>query len=383
MLSKKLKKYLDDHYNEMVSLLERVVNIDSGSACKKGIDQIADIMLDEFEKEGFEPEVLHHENCGNGLIVRKKGTEKQLLMICHLDTAFPDGTAAKHPFRIDGKIATGPGVEDMKSCFVGCLYAWKALHALEVKNLPSVAVLFSGDEETGSHAVKEDIIKEGKKANWCIVTEGARENGAIVIGRKGNTYIHVTAKGRAVHAGIEPQKGGNAIEELALKIVKLRKLNDYENGASVTVTMIHGGENRIVVAEHAEMDIDLRYQEKEQGERLIREVKAILDHSEIENVHISYTLTMNRPPLTQVPGSLKLQELTRQISDELGIPYLTAMTGGVSDGNFVADLGIPTIDGMGPVGGLMCSPEEYLNLDTWAERTARMAAVIAGLSRLE
>ena len=97
MLSKKLKKYLDDHYNEMVSLLERVVNIDSGSACKKGIDQIADIMLDEFEKEGFEPEVLHHENCGNGLIVRKKGTEKQLLMICHLDTAFPDGTAAKHP----------------------------------------------------------------------------------------------------------------------------------------------------------------------------------------------------------------------------------------------------------------------------------------------
>lgn len=131
------------------------------------------------------------------------------------------------------------------------------------------------------------------------------------------------------------------------------------------------------------MDIDLRYRKKEQGKHLIQQVQAILNHNEIEGIHVSYTLTVNRPPLEQVPGSLRLQELTRQISNELGITYLTAVTGGVSDGNFVADLGVPTIDGMGPVGGLMCSPEEYMNLNTWTERTARMAAVIAGLDKID
>ena len=281
--------------------------------------------------------------------------------------------------QVEGTRATGPGVVDMKSCFVGCLYAWKALHAVRTPNLPSVAILLSGDEEAGSHAVEQDIIREGRQADWCMVTEGARENGAIVIERKGNADVHVKARGRSVHAGIEPEKGCNAIEELALKIVKLRKLNDYEKGISVTVGVIHGGENRIVVAGQAEMDIDLRYRTREQGEALLQEVRDILETVEIPGVATTYTLTINRPPLLQVPGSVRLQSLVEETSRELGIPYLTAVTGGVSDGNFVADLGVPTIDGLGPVGGLMCSPEEYLDLSTWTARTARMAAVIAKL----
>lgn len=301
-------------------------------------------------------------------------------MICHMDTAFPEGAAKKNPFRMEGNIATGPGVVDMKACLVSCLYGLKALYSLNVPNLPSVTVLMSGDEEAGSLAVQQQILDEGRKADWCIVTEGARANGAIVVERKGNSYFHVTAKGRAVHAGIEPEKGRNAIEELALKIVKLRQLNDFEKGSTVTIGLMQGGENRIVVAEHAEMYIDLRYRTKEAGEQLICQVQKILEHAEIDGVTTEYTLTRNRPPLIQVPGSEKLQKLTEEASAELGIPYLTAVTGGVSDGNFVADEGTPTIDGLGPVGGMMCSPEEYLCTDTLTERTARMAAVIGRLN---
>ena len=399
MLSKDIKSYLDTYYEEMLKLLERLVNIDSGSACKEGIDRVASIMAQEYIKEGFQVEILEHENCGNAVIARKSGTglknggspspqtgdsrnHGKVLMICHLDTAFPEGSAKANPFTIKGNIATGPGVVDMKACLVGCLYAFKALYALGVDHVPEVAVLMSGDEEAGSHAVQERIIEEGRKADWCIVTEGARENGAIVIERKGNCYFHVHALGRAAHAGIEPEKGRNAIEELALKIVKLRALNDFDKGSTVTIGTIKGGENRIVVAESAEMDIDLRYRTKEDGEMLIRRVRDILEQVEIDGVHTEYTFTRNRPPLVQVEGSAMLQGLVKEASQELGIPYLTAVTGGVSDGNFVADIGTPTIDGLGPVGGMMCSPEEYLCLDSMTERIARMGTVVGWLGCL-
>ena len=169
MLSRDLKAYLDSKYDEMVGLLERLVNIDSGSACKEGIDKVASIMAEEYEKEGFQVEILEHENCGNGVIARKAGTggkaeaggwsggngevedevqtgengkvedevqaggNGKVLMICHLDTAFPEGAAKANPFTVNGNIATGPGVIDMKACLVGCLYAFKALYALGVK----------------------------------------------------------------------------------------------------------------------------------------------------------------------------------------------------------------------------------------------------------
>ena len=133
MLSHRLKEYLDTNFDEMLKLLERLVNIDSGSACKGGIDEVASIMAEEYEKAGFETELLIHPHCGNGLIVRKPGTKGRLLLICHLDTAFPEGSARKNPFRLEGNMATGPGVLDMKVCLVNCLYALKALYALGVK----------------------------------------------------------------------------------------------------------------------------------------------------------------------------------------------------------------------------------------------------------
>ncbi len=384
VLSKKLLTWFQEKQPEIEAMLEQLVNIDSGSACKAGVDQVADIMAEEYRKLGFAVELLRHENCGNAVIARRPGrnSTKNLLLICHIDTAFPPNYSAEHPYYVKDGRAYGNGVEDMKICFINCLYAIKALDALRVDPLVGITVLMSGDEEAGSISVLDEIKAEGKKADWCIVTEGARANGAFVKERKGNAQLDVWAHGRAAHAGNEPEKGRNAIEELALKIVKLRQIANPALGSTVTIGTIQGGKNRILTAEDAAMQVDLRFRTLEEKSRMFAAVEEILAQPEIDGVQLRYELRYNRPPLTSVPGAEKLYASLKRISEALEIPYLSAVAGGVSDGNFVADMGVPTIDGLGPVGGMMCSPEEYLELDSIAPRGARMAALMADLVNL-
>lgn len=382
MLSNDICDYLEGQLPEMLTLLERLVNIDSGSVCKEGVDEVGRIMADAYERLDFDVETLYHADCGNGVIARRNGNGKNLLLICHNDTAFPKGYSQLHPYTVEGNRAMGNGVVDMKACLVGCLYAIKALDALGVSPQVGLTVLMSGDEEAGSRAVLDVIEAEGRKADWCVVTEGARANGAIVIERKGNAQLNIRAHGRAVHAGNEPEKGRNAIEELALKIVKLRNISRPEVGSTVVIGTFHGGENRIVTAENATLEADIRFRTMEEKDRMFAAVEEILSTPEIEGIELTYDLVFNRPPLQIVPGAEKLHETVRRLSDELNISYLTAVAGGVSDGNFVSALGVPTIDGMGPVGGMMCSPEEYLEIDTMVPRAARLSALIASLPQI-
>lgn len=383
-LPRDLLAWFQSKQPEIETMLEQLVNIDSGSACKAGVDRVADIMATEYARLGFSVDILRHDECGNAVIAKRpgRGSEKNLLLICHIDTAFPPNYSAEHPYRVENGRAYGNGVVDMKICLINCLYAIKALDDLDVDPLVGITVLMSGDEEAGSLSVLDEIKAEGRKADWCIVTEGARANGAFVKERKGNAQLDVWAFGRAAHAGNEPEKGRNAIEELALKIAKLRKVAAPEKGSTVTIGTIQGGSNRILTAEKAEMKADLRFLTLKEKTRMFAEVEEILATPEIEGIQLQYDIRYNRPPLTSVPGSEKLYDSLKKISEALEIPYLSAVAGGVSDGNFVADMGVPTIDGLGPVGGMMCSPEEYLELDSIAPRGARMAALIADLVNL-
>ena len=271
---------------------------------------------------------------------------------------------------------------DMKACLVCCLYALKALHELALPGLPGITVFMSGDEEKGSEAVRADIENEGRKSDWALVVEGSRPGKAVVTRRKGNAYLRVTARGKAAHAGNEPQIGRNAVVELAHKIARLDELNNFETGTTVTVTTVAGGENRIVVPEHAEMDVDIRFYTMDEWARVKEAIEKILSTADIAGVKLDSRLTFNRPPLAQVPGADVLARIVREASEELGIPFLQVQPGGVSDGNFVAALGIPTIDGMGPTGGMMCSPEEYLEVDTMVPCAARLALALTKLGAL-
>ena len=382
MLAEQITNYLEMHLPDMLALLENLVNRNTSSDYKPGIDAAGAIMAEELEKIGYSTEILEHPDCGNGVIARYRGNEKQVLLICHLDSVFASGTDQLDTFKVKGNLAYGNGVVDMKACLVNCLYALKALYDLKVPDLPSITVFMSGDEEKGSLAVLEQIKEEGRKADWCIVTEGSRPQMAVVTQRKGNAYIRIHAHGRAAHAGNEPQVGRNAIDELALKIVKLRDLNNYDVGTNFTITKISGGQNRIIVPEDAFLEADLRFYTMAEWEKLHAAVKQILSRPEIEGVQLDYELTFNRPPLSLVNGVDRLHSIVAECSKELGMPYLTTQPGGVSDGNFVSAEGTPTIDGMGPTGGMMCSPEEFLEIDTMVPCASRLALTLTKLGAL-
>lgn len=375
--AQQIRSYLESQLPEMLSLLEDLVNRNTSSDFKEGIDQAGNLMAEAYRKLGFEIEILQHHDCGNGVIARKKGNGKNILLICHLDSVFPEGTARLKSFRIEGGKAMGNGVLDMKACLVGCLYAVKALEALNIDNLPGLTVFMSGDEEKGSLAVLDAIQKEGRRSQWCLVTEGSRPGMAVVVQRKGNAFARITAHGRAAHAGNEPQVGRNAVVELALKAAKLNTLNDFEKGTTVAITRMSGGTNRIIIPEDAFMDVDMRFYTMEEWEKVHNTFIDILAAPEIEGVTLRYDLTFNRPPLAQTPDTLL--NVVKEASKELNMDFLTVRPGGVSDGNFVSAIGVPVVDGMGPAGGMMCSPEEFLEIDTMVPCAARLALVIAKL----
>ena len=373
-----IREYLHQHHREMLAMLENLVNRNTSSEYKPGVDEAGCYLKKRFEETGFDVEVLERENVGNSVVARKAGDGSgRALLICHIDSVFPEGTDYIKPFTIRDNIATGNGVLDMKACIVGCYYALKALDDLRIPR-PDVAVFLSGDEEKGSEAVRKNIEDEGRLCSWALVTEGSRPGMAVVTQRKGNAYLHVTAKGRAAHAGNEPAVGRNAVIDLAQKAVQLNALSDFEKGTTVSVTKFSGGENRIVIPDRAEMYADIRFYTVEEWERARQAVLGILSQTN-EGISVEYELTLNRPPLTPVPGSDELIAAVRAASAELGIPYSDVQPGGVSDGNFVSALGIPTIDGMGPSGGMMCSPEEYLEIDTMVPCAARLALTLAML----
>ncbi len=363
-------------------MLEELVNIDSGSYCKAGIDLVGKRMGEEYARLGFSVEDIIHADCGNGLVVRRPGSGKHVLLIGHLDTVFPEGSAARQPYFTENGRAFGPGVLDMKGCLVGGLYAVRALCELEKEPAADITVVMSGDEEIGSFHMRDIYEREARHSDWAIVMEPARENGEIVTARKGGAYLTVTAHGKAAHAGIQPETGRNAVEELALKIGRLRSLNDFEAGTTITIGKFSGGTVRNVVAEDAQMEVDLRFRDMEKGEELFKKIREILAAPEIRGIKLTYTLTLSRPPLVSVKGSEALAAIVKEVSRELEIPYQAVETGGLSDGNLVCGFGVPTIDGMGPVGGRMCSPEEYLILDSLPRRAARLAVTIERLGRL-
>ncbi len=381
MNSQEVLEHLRKQLPQMVDDVRKMVAIDSGSYCKAGVDQIGEICAQCLDDLDFSVETIQQENFGNHLIARRQGNVPlSVLLIGHLDTVFPAGSAAEIPFQINDGLATGAGVLDMKSCLVAMGYALKALRDLGAERLPNITVLLIGDEEIGSVTARELIIAEGEKADYALVIEGARANGAVVIERKGTGFLDIQARGRAAHAGNEPEVGRSAIDEIAAKILKLRGLQDLETGTTVTVGQMGGGTARNVVAEEAWAKVDLRFRTSQAQRALFAGIEKLMEKPEQDGVTLTYNLVLNRPPLTQVQGSEKLLHLTEEIMGELAIPFRTAVAGGASDGNFTASVGTPTLDGLGPVGGMMCSPEEYLEIASLPERATVQALLLARLA---
>ncbi|HSK92449.1 MAG TPA: M20 family metallopeptidase [Candidatus Angelobacter sp.] len=376
-----LRRTVDARLPRFLDELERLVNTDCGSYTPDGVNRVADHVADALRELGADVERIRHEPEGDGaqlgdlVIGRLEGSGPRLLLIGHMDTVFDAGTAAKRPFRIEGERATGPGVTDMKAGLLAGLHAIAALH--ELGERPAITFVANPDEEIGSPFSTPHIRELAPSHDACFVLECARANGDIVSARKGIADYHLRLTGRAAHAGVEPEKGRSAILEAAHQVLALDRLNGRWPTVTLNAGVIAGGTRPNVVAERCDLQIDLRAATAEAFDAAVSEVERIAAAPTIDGVRVELERIAGHPPMEKTGRSARLVDLAVRLAGELGFELRDAATGGASDANTTSALGVPTIDGLGPVGGDDHSVDEWLDVSSIAPRTSLLAALLS------
>jgi glutamate carboxypeptidase len=356
---------------DTLQFLERMVNMDSPSLDKALTDRFVRFVGSHFEAIGGRVEYVRSERFGDHLLVRFGAASKsRVLLLGHTDTVFGAGETTKRPFKIENDRATGPGVFDMKA---GIAVMWSALKALGT--VPrDVTVLLVSDEEVGSTSSRELTQKEAAAASAVFVVEPSLAGGAVKTARKGSGRFTIKAIGRAAHAGVDPERGINAIEEISHQVLQLQRLNDPSRGTTVTVGVIQGGTRSNVVPAEAAVEVDVRVKTTEDAERIggiIRDLKPKLPDARLE-----IRGGISRPPMERTADTVRLYTLAKTIASEFGMDLQEGSTGGASDGNFTSALGIPTLDGLGPVGYAPHSVDEFVETQSLPGRAALLAELI-------
>jgi glutamate carboxypeptidase len=381
-----LRRAIDNELADYLADLERLVDIDCGSYTTDGVNEVGRWVASFLSELGADIDLRPDPDgrFGNTVVATFRGAMQgpRVLLIGHMDTVFEPGTVVERPFRIDEGIAYGPGVTDMKSGLLAGLYALKAI-ITELDGLPFERLVFiaNPDEEVGSPSSSPHIRAAAADMDACLVLECARANGDIVSARKGILEARITVNGRAAHAGVEPEKGRSAILEAARLTEDLHALNGRWPGVTVNVGVIRGGTRPNVVAERCELDVDVRSVTADGltvGEAAIREVAAateVPDTTVDVDVHISWL------PMERLARSARLVDHAKSVAERLGFTVTDTATGGASDANTTSGLGVPSLDGLGPIGGNDHSPTEYLDVDSIVPRTTLLAGLLLAIAR--
>jgi glutamate carboxypeptidase len=301
---------------------------------------------------------------------------RPVLLLCHYDTVWDHGTLAERPFRVDGDRITGPGVFDMKIGLVQAVWAVRALAALGLPR-PALRLLLNGDEEIGSLASRPVIEAEAAGVRATLVFE-ASADGAIKTARKGVGIFRIDVTGIESHAGLDPAKGVSAIDELARAVLAVHALADLERGTSVNVGIVRGGTRTNVKAGQAVAQLDVRVAHQAEADRIDAALAALRPHDPRATLTVSGG--WNRPVMERGPATVQLYELARTVADRLGVDLRECSVGGASDGNFVAALGVPVLDGFGAVGDGAHARHEWASVSGMIERTVLAAATLHALA---
>jgi glutamate carboxypeptidase len=369
---------------EYLADLERLVNIDCGSYTKPGVDEVGQWVAGELRELGASVTIQPHDTLGETVVGVLEGRgSRSGLVIGHLDTVFPEGTVAERPFVIDEGRAYGPGVDDMKGGLLTGLYALRAVRALggggsPAEWLPYARLTFvaNPDEEIGSPSSTPIIQRAADGAAVALVLESARANGDIVSARKGIADFRLALKGRAAHAGVEPEKGRSATVEAAHKTLALAALNGRWPGVTVNVGVIRGGIRPNVVAETCLLEVDLRATTEADMEAAEAAIRAIAENSTVPDVSCVIERVHRWAPMEKTPAIAALAELALGLAARIGFELHDAATGGASDANTTSGMGVPSLDGLGPVGGADHAPGEYLEVESIVPRTTLFAALL-------
>jgi glutamate carboxypeptidase len=365
--------------------LARLVDIDCGSYTRAGVNEVGRWVASFLGDLGADVEIHPDPDgrLGDTIVATFSGRPDgpRALLIGHMDTVFDPGTVAERPFRIEEGVAYGPGVTDMKSGLLAGLYALKAIIG-ERGGLPFGRLVFvaNPDEEIGSPTSTPHIRTLAAETDVALVLECARANGDIVSARKGILDLRIVVRGRAAHAGVEPEKGRSAILEAARVVRELHDLNGRWPGVTVNVGLIAGGTRPNVVAERCTLEVDVRATAREALETAEAEIRRIAEATELPDVTIEYEPMARWWPMEKLERSGRLVEHAQAVALALGFEVADASTGGASDANTTSGMGIPSLDGLGPIGGNDHAPAEYLEIESIVPRTTLLAGLLLAIA---
>ncbi len=360
---------------DQLAFLRTLVEIESPSNDKAAVDCLGTHLEPSLRALGASVERVPQANVGDQWIARWGEAPGGYLLMVHLDTVYPMGTLKEFPWQEEGGRLRGPGVLDMKASLAMTVSALEALR--QAGRLPgrALTLLCTTDEETGSHASRSLIEDLASSSSLVLCLEPALPDGSLKTERKGVGIFRVRVQGRSAHAGSNPEQGINAILEMAHQVLKIEGLADAGRGTTINVGVIQGGTRSNVVPEECRARIDIRVESLEEGRRLEEAVGAL--RPVLPGATIQVEGGMNRPPMVQTAAMARAFARVQALGRELGLSLTGGRTGGGSDANFVAPLGIPVLDGLGAVGDDAHSPREFVLRDSLPERTALLAALLS------
>ena len=375
MIYNELLARLQQQQDEMLATIGQLVTHETPSLDKPRLDAFAALLADRLRDAGATVEIIVQPERGNHLCARfvhGVTNEKPALVLCHYDTVWPVGSLATHPFRVEEGKAYGPGIFDMQSSLALVEYAMRAVRDLDMALPRPVTLLITSDEEIGSGSSRTLIEEEARTAAYVLVMESPLPGGVLKTARKGTGTFTVETIGRAAHAGVDPYKGVNAIEEMAHQVLAIHALADRTSGATVSVGTIEGGVATNVVPARAWAQVDARSWTQAEAQRIVTAMGALAPV--LPGAKVTVSGGWNRPPLER-GATGALFERVCEIGSGLGMTLSEGGTGGGSDGNFTGALGIPTLDGLGVPGDGAHADHEHILVDEIAGRAALLVAM--------
>jgi glutamate carboxypeptidase len=378
-----IREIVEARQPAFLSELRALVSIDCGTHTKAGVDEAGRRVATLLASLGGTVAVHPDATMGDSLTATFPGdpSRPRLLLLAHLDTVFDPGTAAARPFRVADGIATGPGVADMKAGLLAGVHALAAVRAVAPGALGDVVYLANADEEVGSPSSTGLIRSMAERSDIALVLECARASGAIVSSRKGTSDLRIRLTGRAAHAGVEPEKGRSAILAAAGLVTALHALPARYDAVSCNVGVIAGGTRPNVVAEQATLQVDVRAATGAELDAALAEIRGLASSLAVPDVTAEVVVASAWRPMEKSPAAARLALQARAIAAAMGFDLDDVATGGASDGNTTSGMGVPTLDGLGPIGGMDHSPEEYVEVASIVPRTTLLAALMLAISR--
>jgi len=366
------------YQEELLQRLELLVNIDSGTGQVAGIQQIMGYLQRWLEELGFAVRLREAEPFGPNLVARKRGKGRlRVLLVGHVDTVYERGAAAARRWQVEQGIAYGPGVIDMKSGVLMAIYAARALLETGFEDFGELCLVFNNDEEVGSPGSTALFRELAPQVDVAFVLEPSRNPAFVTSARKGADKYALTVRGVPAHSGVEPHRGRSAVVELAHKIIAVHHLNTLFPGVTFNVTRLSSSEPLNVVPDMARCHISVRAHKQEQLEMAARALEAISTGCNVPGTQTTLERGRGRTPYETTPAIARLVDVAALEGQSLGIAIVAESKGGLSDANALVEVGVPTLDSLGPIGGGMHDlNREYLRIDSLPLRGALLAGLI-------